>query len=135
VLVTGDGSLGFHPAELHAASSAGLRLPVIVGNDGAWGTELHGQRGAIGRTVNTELGVLPYEHLGPAFGGTGEAVRTHAELGPALDRALAARGVHVVNVMIDQAAGAAVKQDWRAKMIMFDDLASNLEAQQWQSTP
>ena len=49
VLVTGDGAFGFHPAELHAAARAGLRLVCIVGNDGAWGTEMHGQVQAVGR--------------------------------------------------------------------------------------
>jgi hypothetical protein len=70
VLVTGDGSFGFYPAELHAAARAGLPLVAVVCNDAAWGTEKHGQQAAIGRTVNTELGALPYEHLGIAFGGT-----------------------------------------------------------------
>ena len=80
VLITGDGSIGFHPAEIHAAVSAGLNLIVIIGNDGAWGTELHGQMLAIGRSVNTELGALPYEKLGEAFGATGIAVGSPAEL-------------------------------------------------------
>ncbi len=35
VLVTGDGSFGFYPMELHGAAQAGLRLKVIVSNDQA----------------------------------------------------------------------------------------------------
>jgi acetolactate synthase-1/2/3 large subunit len=129
VLVTGDGSIGFYPAELHAAAMAGLPLVTVVCNDGAWGTELHGQRQAIGRAVNTELGALPYEHLGEAFGGRGLRVERLAELGPALDAAFASEVPCVVNVLVDREAGAAIKTDPRAALIMFDDLATGLRAQ------
>ncbi len=127
VLVTGDGSIGFYPAELHAAASAGLRLVTVVCNDGAWGTELHGQRKAIGRSINTELDALPYERLGEAFGGVGFRVEQGSELGPALDAAFAADGPALVNVLVDREAGAALKTDPRAAMILFDDLATGLK--------
>lgn len=129
VLVTGDGSIGFYPAELHAAAMAGLPLVTIICNDGAWGTELHGQRRAIGRALNTELGCLPYEHLGEAFGGRGFRVERVADLGPVLDEAFACRLPSVVNVLVDREAGAALKSDPRAALIMFDDLATGLRAQ------
>lgn len=129
VLVTGDGSMGFYPAELHAAASAGLRLVTVVCNDGAWGTELHGQRKAIGRSLNTELDPLPYERLGEAFGGLGLRVEQEAGIGPALDTAFAADRPAVVNVLVDREAGAALKTDPRAAMILFDDLATGLRTQ------
>jgi acetolactate synthase-1/2/3 large subunit len=129
VLVTGDGSFGFYPAELHAAARAGLPLVVVICNDAAWGTEKHGQRQAIGRTVNTELGALPYEHLGIAFGGTGIRVERLAELGPALDAAFAATTPCVVNVLMDREAGAALKTEPHARLILFDDLATSLAEQ------
>jgi acetolactate synthase-1/2/3 large subunit len=132
VLVTGDGSLGFYPAELHAAALTGLPLVVVVCNDGAWGTEYHGQVKAIGRGVNTRLGQLPYERLGEAFGGTGLRVERAAELGPALDAAFASARPCVVNVLVDPQAGAAIKSDPRAAMILFDDLASSARAQRHQ---
>jgi acetolactate synthase-1/2/3 large subunit len=122
VLVTGDGAIGFHPAEIHAAVRAGLKLVVIVGNDGAWGTELHGQIEAIGRGINTELDALPYEKLGEAFGATGIAVHTPRELGPGLDRAFAGTGVSVVNVMIDPDAGRELKTNPDVRMILFSDI-------------
>jgi thiamine pyrophosphate-dependent acetolactate synthase large subunit-like protein len=108
---------------------AGLPLVTIICNDGAWGTELHGQRKAIGRAVNTELGCLPYEHLGEAFGGRGFRVERAAELGSALDAAFACTVPSVVNVLVDREAGAALKNDPRAALIMFDDLATGLKAQ------
>lgn len=128
VLVTGDGSLGFLPAELHAAARAGLRLVVIVGNDGAWGTEAEEQRRAIGRKLNTELGVLPYERVAEGFGCLGLRAETEAELQFALDRAFAAEGPVLVNVVIDPAAGAQLKQDPLLRMILFSDLADGQQA-------
>ena len=129
VLVTGDGAFGFHPAELHAAARAGLRLVCIVGNDGAWGTEMHGQVQAVGRALNTELGVLRYDLVGVGFGCHGDFVTRRAELAPALQRAFAHEGPSVVNVAIHPAAGAALKTEPLARMIMFDDLATQLETQ------
>jgi len=129
VLVTGDGSLGFHPAEIHAAALAGLPLVTIVGNDGAWGTELHGQRQAIGRDLNTALGPQRWDRLAEVFGCHGEHVADLASLGPALHRALAARTPSIVDVAIDPESGAALKTEPLARMIMFDDLVTSLSAQ------
>ncbi len=127
VLTTGDGAFGFHPAELHAAARAGLKLTCIIGNDGAWGTELHGQQQAIGRSINTDLGYPPYERVAEGFGCSGLRVSQCAQLPATLDAAFAATQTCVVNAIIDRQAGAAVKTDLLAKMILFDDLASNIK--------
>ena len=129
LLTTGDGSFGFYPAELHAAAQAGLKLVCVVGNDGAWGTELHGQLHAIKRSVNTELGFLRYDLVGQGFGCHGEHVEKPAQLDAALNRAFAANGPSVVNVVIDRQAGIQLKTDPLAQMILFDDLATNLKTQ------
>lgn len=129
LLTTGDGSFGFYPAELHAAAQAGLRLICVIGNDGAWGTELHGQLGAIRRTVNTELGFLRYDLVGIGFGCHGEFVERPDQLDAALDRAFAHNGPAVINAIIDRDAGAELKREPLARMILFDDLASNLATQ------
>ncbi len=124
VLVTGGGALGFHPAELAAAAQAGLKLVVIVGNDGAWGTELHGQQQAIGRDINTRLGQLPYEKLAEAFGLEGIRVAAPVELESALDQAFTAKGPVLVNVLIDPQAGAELKTNPAVRMILFSDILS-----------
>ncbi|MBM4224481.1 MAG: thiamine pyrophosphate-binding protein, partial [Gammaproteobacteria bacterium] len=92
VMTTGDGAFGFYPAELHAAAQAGLKITCIIGNDGAWGTELHGQTQAIGRTVNTELGFPPYEKVAQGFGCAGLQVSSPAKLEAVLDAAFAHDG-------------------------------------------
>jgi acetolactate synthase-1/2/3 large subunit len=130
LLTTGDGSFGFHPAELHAAASAGLRIMTVIGNDGAWGTEYHGQMGAIRRAVNTELGYLHYELIGTALGLHAEFVERPAELRETLARAWNCGKPSLVNVIIDREAGAAIKKEPLAQMILFDDLASNLKARE-----
>jgi acetolactate synthase-1/2/3 large subunit len=122
-LITGDGSLGFYPAELHAAASAGLRLIVIVGNDGAWGTEVHDQRQAIGRELNTRLGQLPYEKLAEAFGCIGLRADSPETLDAALDSAIAADRPVLINALLDVDDGAALKSDPLLRMILFSDLA------------
>ena len=124
VLVTGDGSLGFHAAELHAAAREQLRLVVIVGNDGAWGTEVHEQREAIGRDLNTRLGALPYEQLAAAFGCLGLRAETEPELEAALERAFGEPGPVLVNALLDTAAGAQLRADPRLRMIVFSDLGA-----------
>ena len=126
-LVTGDGSLGFHPAELHAAALAGLRLIVVVGNDAAWGTELHLQHKVLGRTLNTELGYLPYEKLAEAFGCTGLLAENAAQLDAALQTALECDGPVLINAIIDQAPGRLLKEDPLLRMIMFSDLVEGQE--------
>jgi acetolactate synthase-1/2/3 large subunit len=126
VLITGDGAFGFYPAELHAAAMAGLKLIVIIGNDGAWGTELHGQLAILGRSVNTELQYLPYEKVAEGFGCQAEAVTDRDQLDGALERAFAAKGPYLLNVWIDRDAGALLKQEPLVRMILFDDLEKNL---------
>ena len=129
VLTTGDGSFGFYPAELHAAARAGLKIVCVIGNDGAWGTEWHGQLKALAKPVNTELGFLDYEKVAEGFGCRGERVTRLGELESALQRAFAHDGPSVLNVHIDREAGAAIKSQPLAQMILFDDLATNLKAQ------
>lgn len=122
ILITGDGAFGFHPAEMHAAVRAQLNLLVIIGNDGAWGTEMHGQRAAIGEDINTELGVLSYEKLGEAFGGSGISISTPDTLESGLDSAFRSTGVTVVNVEIDRNAGQELISNSDVRMIMFSDI-------------
>lgn len=123
VHVTGDGAFGFYCAELHAAVQAGLPLVTVIANDGAWGTEYHGQKSAIGRTVNTELGQLAYEKVAEGFGCIGLRIEQAADLGPAIAAALASDRPSVLNVLVDPQAGATLKGDKRLNMVLFNDLA------------
>lgn len=92
IAVAGDGAFGFHALELETAARCGAPLLVVVGNDGAWGTERHLQirRYGPGRAIATDLLPARYDGVATALGGHGERVEHESELRPALARALAA---------------------------------------------
>ncbi|MEQ9112250.1 MAG: thiamine pyrophosphate-binding protein [Rhodospirillaceae bacterium] len=127
VLVTGDGAFGFYAAEFNALSLADLKLVCIISNDGAWGTEKHGQLNAVGKAINCELGQWDYNLVGQMFGGRGEKVELPQDVGPALKRAFAAETFSVVNVLTDPMAGLVRKQDPRVQTVAFEDLVSSLK--------
>lgn len=127
VLVTGDGAFGFYAAEFNALALAGLKLTCIISNDGAWGTEKHGQLNAVGKSINCELGQWDYQMVAQMFGGHGEKVERPADVKPAIERAFAADTFSVVNVLTDPMAGLVRKQDPRVQTVAFEDLVSSLK--------
>jgi acetolactate synthase-1/2/3 large subunit len=128
VLVTGDGSFGFYPAEFNSMALAGLKVLCVIANDGNWGTERNALKLKLGTTVNTVLGQCDYQFIANAFGLPGEKVTEPSELRPALERAFAAKTATILNVLTDPDAGEARKQDPRLQMVTFEDLKSSLEA-------
>jgi acetolactate synthase-1/2/3 large subunit len=128
VLVTGDGSFGFYPAEFNSIALAGLKVVCIIANDGNWGTERNALKLKFGTTVNTVLGQCDYHLIGPAFGVLGEKVSAVAELPNALARAFDANESTILNVLTDPSAGEARKQDPRLQMVTFEDLKSSHDA-------
>ncbi len=127
VLLTGDGAFGFFCGELHSFAHAGLDVKVIVANDGAWGTEHHGQLKALGTSYNCLLGKSDYERVGEAFGFAARKVANPPDLRAAVDATLAEPGPAILNVLTDTAAGAVRKSDPRVQTIAFEDLASSLK--------
>lgn len=127
VLVTGDGAFGFYAAEFNALALSGLKLICIISNDGAWGTEKHGQLNAVGKSINCELGQWDYQVVGQMFGGHGEKVEHPEDVKPALERAFAADTFSVINVLTDPMAGLVRKQDPRVQTVAFEDLVSSLK--------
>ncbi|KQN00653.1 hypothetical protein ASE85_08350 [Sphingobium sp. Leaf26] len=123
VLVTGDGSVGFFLAELDTMRRAGLRLTVLVSNDGKWGTEYHGQDITYGRTVNTDLGVSDYAAIARAFGCSGTVADSRESLRAAIAAAQAADGPALIDVRIDPMGGQVRKRDPLVGMILFEDIA------------
>lgn len=122
-LVTGDGAFGFFPTEL--ATSARHRLPffTMIANDGGWGANRNSQRRSLGRNVGVDLDQNRYELLAEALGAHGELAETPAEVGPAIDRALAAVAggrSAVVNVIVDPESGTARGDDPLLQMVSFN---------------
>ena len=128
-LVTGDGAFGFYPSELNGAVLGGLKVTAIISNDGAWGTEKHGQLQVMSRPVNTLFGDVHYDMIGKAFGCHVERVTEPNEVGPALDRAIAAKETAVIDIVTDPDAGKLRKEDPRVQTIAFSDLVASRNSQ------
>lgn len=123
VLVTGDGALGYHVMELETAARAGMPLRVVVSNDGAWGTEKHGQVKNLGRHVNTELSVVGYELVAEGLGCRGFRATDEKELDDALQAMGDVSGPALVNVVVDRSSGALRKAEPLVEMIFFDEFS------------
>jgi acetolactate synthase-1/2/3 large subunit len=104
----GDGTFGFHSAEIDTAVRYGLDYVAVVGNDRCWNAEHQIQVRSYGAARTHGLDLLPtrYDQVAAAFGAHGEQVERPAELEPALQSALrrAARAglPACVNVMIER---------------------------------
>jgi acetolactate synthase-1/2/3 large subunit len=104
VLMLGDGAIGFALGDFEALVRHGVNIVAIVGNNGIWGLEKHPMQAIFGYDVVADLAPgIRYDRVVEAFGGHGELVEEPAQLGPALDRAFATKGVSLVNVLTDPA--------------------------------
>ncbi|WP_439595183.1 thiamine pyrophosphate-binding protein [Falsiroseomonas sp.] len=100
----GDGSFGFHMAELDTAARHGLPFVAVIGNDSRWNAEHQIQLRDYGanRAHGCELASgTRYDMIATALGGHGEQVTDARELAPALARAFASGRPAVVNVVLD----------------------------------
>ena len=106
VAVLGDGTLGFHLAEIDTAVRYGLSYVAVVGNDACWNAEYQIQLRAYGAARAHGLDLLPtrYGAVAAALGAHGEDVSSVEELKTALQRAERAGKPALVNVMIERAA-------------------------------
>jgi len=111
IAVMGDGTFGFHPAELDTAVRYKLPFVAIVGNDARWNAEYQIQLRNYGpeRLVGCELLPTRYDQVAAAFGGHGEHVTEPAQVLPAVRRAIASGLPAVVNVAIEGLAAPMVK--------------------------
>ncbi len=112
VAVMGDGTFGFHPAEIDTAVRYGLAFLLVVGNDARWNAEYQIQLREYGRERAKGCELLParYDQVATAFGGYGERVTEAGELLPAALRAQASRLPSCLNIMIDGIAAPHVKR-------------------------
>ena len=102
MLLLGDGAFGFSGMEFDTLARHGVGVVGVMGNNGIWGLEKHPMEFLYGYSVAADLRPeTRYDEVVRALGGHGELVRTPAELRPALERALAATGPALVNVLTD----------------------------------
>jgi acetolactate synthase-1/2/3 large subunit len=102
VLLLGDGAFGFSGMEWDTLARHGVGVVGVMGNNGIWGLEKHPMEFLYGYSVVADLRPeTRYDTVVEALGGSGSLVREPAELRPALERALAADGPALVNVLTD----------------------------------
>ena len=112
VAVMGDGTFGFHPAEIDTAVRYGLAFVLVVGNDARWNAEYQIQVREYGRerARGCELRPSRYDQVAAAFGGFGELVTEAGEVLPAARRAQASRLPACLNIMIEGVAAPNIKR-------------------------
>jgi acetolactate synthase I/II/III large subunit len=102
VLLLGDGAFGFSGMEFDTLARHGVAVVGVIGNNGIWALEKHPMESMYGYSVVADLRPeTRYDQIAQALGCHGELVREPGELRPALERAFAAGGPALVNVLTD----------------------------------
>tara|TARA_B100000686_G_scaffold325792_1_gene382938 strand:+ start:618 stop:2363 length:1746 start_codon:yes stop_codon:yes gene_type:complete len=130
VHVTGDGAFGFYSSEYNAAVKLNLKITTLISNDGAWGTEKHGQKITIGKEVNTTFGDINYSLIGKAFGCAADQVKDRKDLNDSIDKGLGHDGPYILDIITDPEAGSLRKLDPRVQTVQFYDLQKGQELQE-----
>jgi acetolactate synthase-1/2/3 large subunit len=115
VAIMGDGTFGFHIAELDTAVTRGLGFLAVIGNDARWNAEYQIQVRDYGpeRAHGCELRELRYDLIAQAFGAWAERVAAPGEMLPAARRALASAGPACLDVLLDGLAAPQIRSERR----------------------
>jgi len=113
VALMGDGTFGFHPAEIDTALRYRLPFVAVVGNDARWNAEYQIQLRQHGANRAQGCTLLPtrYDRVCEAFGGHGELVASAADLLPSLARAQASGLPACLNVLIEGVPAPSIRRD------------------------
>jgi acetolactate synthase-1/2/3 large subunit len=104
LLLLGDGAFGFSGMEFDTLARHGANVVAVMGNNGIWGLEKHPMEFVYGYSVAAELREgTRYDQVVEALGCHGELVERPQDLRGALERAFAADGPALVNVLTDPA--------------------------------
>jgi acetolactate synthase-1/2/3 large subunit len=102
VALAGDGDFLMNGQELATAQQYGCNLLVIVVDNGAYGTiRMHQEREFPTRLSGTTLHNPDFAALARAYGGWAATVDKTADFAPALDAALAEKGVRLLHLKTD----------------------------------
>lgn len=112
IAVMGDGTFGFHAAEIDTAVRYRLPFVAVVGNDARWNAEYQIQLRDYGRErlVGCELLPTRYDQVAAAFGGFGERVTEARQVLPAAHRAIDSRLPACLNIMVEGLAAPNIKR-------------------------
>ena len=109
LVATGDGAFGFNAIEVDTAVRHQAPVLIVVANNGAWQIEVHDQTVTHGKVVGTRLQFSDHAAMARAFGMHAERVETEAQLGPAIERALANRPALLDVVVTPEAVSSDAK--------------------------
>lgn len=105
IALAGDGCYQMSGEELATAVQYGVGVVCIVFNNSMYGTiRIHEENKLKGRVNGTQLINPDFCALAKAYGAHGEKVTTTAEFAPAFERALAADGPALIELVLDQEA-------------------------------
>lgn len=105
VCFAGDGCFLMHGQELATAMQYGLKVIILVINNGMYGTiRMHQERAYPERVSGTDLVNPDFAAYARAFGANGEIVEETSEFAPAFERAMAAEGPSLIELRIDPEA-------------------------------
>jgi acetolactate synthase-1/2/3 large subunit len=112
VTVMGDGTFGFHTAEIDTAVRYKLPFIAVVGNDARWNAEYQIQLRDYGkdRLIGCELLPARYDAVTSAFGGFGRQVTDPAQVAAAIDDAQRSGLPACLNIMIEGLAAPNVSR-------------------------
>ncbi|MCP4998610.1 MAG: thiamine pyrophosphate-binding protein [Hyphomicrobiales bacterium] len=105
ISISGDGCFLMTAQELATAKKYGTSVIYLVVNNGMYGTiRMHQERNHPGRTLATELDNPDFVTYAQAFGISGERVKSTGEFPAALERARAAKGGYLIELVVDPEA-------------------------------
>ena len=102
VCVAGDGDFLMNGQELATAAQYGADLLVVLVDNGGYGTiRMHQEREYPERVSATVLANPDFVKLAEAYGGWGERVVSTAAFAPALERAMAHKGIRLLHCITE----------------------------------
>jgi acetolactate synthase I/II/III large subunit len=109
--IMGDGTFGFHMAEIETAVRRQLPFVVVIGNDARWNAESELQRRFYGESRMHGCDLLParYDLLASALGGHGEFVDAIDQLSGAIAKAVGSGKPAVINMMTQSIPAPALR--------------------------
>lgn len=106
VSLSGDGGFMFSVQELSTAVLQGCNITHFVWNDEAYNMVEFQEEMKYGRSSGIKLGGVDFVKLAEAFGGKGFRISDSSELEDVMDKALAHKGLSLVDVRIDYSHAA-----------------------------
>lgn len=110
--IMGDGTFGFHVAEMDTAVTHKLPFVAVVGNDAKWNAEYQIQVREFGadRARGCEMRSLRYDQISMAFGAHGEHVTRSEDILPAIQRGRDSGLPTCINAVIEGLAAPRIQR-------------------------